>query len=512
MKLPRPDPDGRLVTRLRQAKDTAKLRGGVLVAGGVAVTTAAIGGPATQVSSSLDATPTRDPIPPATANPFDDFALGAGLGVELPPASPTFDTRATDTIDLRRVARPAPRFEVGERTLVMVTDTDDLFGKAEVMHGLLDALLADEANHPLVTSWMDDAQLRARGEVEVDLDALFRLADALEDRGVRPTRAGIDIFRFQRGLPDDAPTANVARHLLTETAGAVHLNVMAAPPAEASQAIRFLRKLDDPSALLGALQIPIAADGAIAVNDAVAITQRAAARGIDLSGDPAATAARLMPIGARPEGEAARYDWYLRLVQSEGFAVRTGPNEVNVVGLRGFDVDGGPGGNAFNDWNDTIAFVWRDGDGVPHAVEFRATTDPGQAWGDAPDVNGDGRGDVAHLRPGQYTYFAGTHRGRATAGNPTVNVPVDRDTNHDGDISNGERAESAQRGDVGYGINIHWGPGYDSGDVGGYSLGCQVVTLDYGAFQAQIAPLLRSNPNVPYTLVELGAEDAGKLG
>ncbi len=191
---------------------------------------------------------------------------------------------------------------------------------------------------------------------------------------------------------------------------------------------------------------------------------------------------------------------------TQGFRWQSGPNRMNVVGLRGFDPSQGKNNNAFNRWNDTIAFVWKDGAGHVHVHEFDATTDPGyKSYYDTPDANGDGSGDVAHLRPGQYEYREGTHHGLYGAGNPTINVPVDRDTNHDGRIENGERAASIQRSDVGYGINIHWGPGSDIGSVGIYSLGCQVVTLSYNAFRAQISPLLGMNHEVPYTLVEMSS-------
>jgi hypothetical protein len=175
---------------------------------------------------------------------------------------------------------------------------------------------------------------------------------------------------------------------------------------------------------------------------------------------------------------------------------------VNIVGLRGQGVDGKRNHNTFNRWNDTIAYVWRDRAGETHVREFRATTDPGVVGGPGRgrDVDGNGSGDIAHLRPGTHPYRVGSHRGAYGAGNPTYNLPVDRDTNHDGDISRAERAASRRRGDVGYGINIHWGEG---SVVGGWSEGCQVIEGSYDFFRRNVTPILeRNRGQMHYTLVD----------
>lgn len=392
----------------------------------------------------------------------------------------------------------------------MTVGEDDLFGKAALVQGMIETMastdvVAADRRDALLSGWFDAAEV-PKGEAEVGLDTLFDLADSLEANGVRPSRAGLEIFAWQHGLdaPGATPGPRFVAAALEARPGDLHLAVDAAPSADATAVLRMLKSEGDPAAFLAPWGLSLGEGRSLAPAHAEAIANIAKQRNIDLSAPDAA--ARLRPVGARPDGQGARFDWYTRVVESQGHAMKTGPNEMNVIGLRGFDVDAGAHDNAFGAWNDTIAFAWRDGDGQPHVVEYRATTDPGRTnASDAPDANGDGAGDVAHLRPGQYTYYVGTHRGRPGAGNPTVNVPVDRDTNHDGDISPAEREASQQRGDVGYGINIHWGPGYGSGEVGGYSLGCQVVTLDYGSFRAQIEPLLRVNERVPYTLVELDA-------
>jgi hypothetical protein len=217
-----------------------------------------------------------------------------------------------------------------------------------------------------------------------------------------------------------------------------------------------------------------------------------------------AEAARAREIGPRPQGRAARAGWYRRIVEQQGLRWRDGANQVNVVGLRGYDVDRGVHRNAFGPWNDTIAFVWKGTDGKWNVREYRGTTDPGmKSHPESPDVNRDGRGDVAWMRPGQYPYQTGTHRGTWGAGVPELNVPVFRDTNANGQIEAREERASRSRGDVGYGINLHWGPGWDSGAVGPYSLGCQVVTESAGEFQAEITPILQRNRGqLLYALVD----------
>jgi hypothetical protein len=207
-------------------------------------------------------------------------------------------------------------------------------------------------------------------------------------------------------------------------------------------------------------------------------------------------------IGPKPEGRRAKADWYRAIVEQAGGEWRTGPDQVNIVGLRGQGVDGKRNHNTFNRWNDTIAYVWRDRAGETHVREFRATTDPGVKGGPGRgrDVDGNGSGDIAHLRPGRHPYRVGSHHGVYGAGNPTYDLRVDRDTNHDGQISRAERAASRRRDDRGYGINIHWGEG---SVVGGWSEGCQVIEGSYDFFRRNVTPIMeRNRGQMYYTLVD----------
>lgn len=214
---------------------------------------------------------------------------------------------------------------------------------------------------------------------------------------------------------------------------------------------------------------------------------------------------KLREIGPRPAGKMARIDWYKRILESQGFKWREGANQVNAIGLRAYDRDSGLNKNAFGKWNDTLTFIWKSADGEWNLREFAGTTEPGfKSHYDTPDANGDGAGDVAHALPGQYPYQIGTHRGVYGAGVPELNVPVARDTNHDGVIQNKEEKASVARGDVGYGINLHWGSGTEGVDVGGYSLGCQVTVLSNDAFHDQVTPILALNSGqMLYSLVDM---------
>jgi len=110
-------------------------------------------------------------------------------------------------------------------------------------------------------------------------------------------------------------------------------------------------------------------------------------------------------------------------------------------------------------------------------LELAGSTHPWEASStSSPDIDGDGIGDVGWLRPGTYQVIP-----RASAQNilglPTYHVTTNgsdrvagwRDTDHDGTISDDERAASEARGDTLGAILFHAeGPG------GPQAIGCQV--------------------------------------
>jgi hypothetical protein len=211
-----------------------------------------------------------------------------------------------------------------------------------------------------------------------------------------------------------------------------------------------------------------------------------------------------------PANPAARAAELEGMVRASGGQWRSGVNELNVVGLRGQDIDGSMHGNAFNRWNDTLAFVWKDATGTMNVREFRATTDPGVGrsnYGLGVDSNGDGVKDVGHMQPGQYTYRNGQHRGMSGAARPDF-ATVSRDVDGDGRIS-GREAQDRFRAKA---LNIHWAwdnPEEHGGkmlteDVNSSSEGCQVVAMSRGDFLKHVTPLLKLNARADfrYTLID----------
>ena len=110
---------------------------------------------------------------------------------------------------------------------------------------------------------------------------------------------------------------------------------------------------------------------------------------------------------------------------------------------------------------------------------MRSASHPGQFRSSAsPDVNGDGRGDVAHIRPGVYDYNTRTGGKGGNRYNPVDDGQFRnsaRDTNGDGVIDGGE----ADRRYSASAIQIHMGNSNSPS-----SIGCQTMPpADYSRFQ-----------------------------
>lgn len=236
-------------------------------------------------------------------------------------------------------------------------------------------------------------------------------------------------------------------------------------------------------------------------------------RGLKVDGD-------MGPATARSVAEVVSAEWLKRCVTQQGpsHEWRAGINEINVVGLRGWSPETGQNANTHNLWNDTIAMVWTDPQGLIRFKEFRATCDPGiKRNSKAPDVNGDGRGDVGHIAPGQYLFKHGYYKGRAGFGVPAEGkaVNVYRDTSGDGKIGTEDKSGPIKR--LWDRFSSYFGNDTfkfhglrDSCDpdkltvVGGASAGCQVPKVTLNEFKREISPLLAANPgNFPYTLIDL---------
>ncbi len=113
---------------------------------------------------------------------------------------------------------------------------------------------------------------------------------------------------------------------------------------------------------------------------------------------------------------------------------------------------------------------------------FRSAGHPGQKATSSQkftDVNGDGRDDIAHLRPGVYEYgMRATGSGRF---NPLDRnqISVARDIDHDGTISEQENIAAKQHNMTAGGLQWHAG-----GNTRPSSVGCQTMPPgDYARFR-----------------------------
>jgi hypothetical protein len=159
-----------------------------------------------------------------------------------------------------------------------------------------------------------------------------------------------------------------------------------------------------------------------------------------------------------------------------------------VIGLRGYEL-----GNGLHDtkaqksFDDTFV-VLRDG---KSSLVFAGSTHPFEQRGTSgvPDVNGDGQSDVGMVRPGLYrttrlskiidlapVFWVKTATG-------SDKLPAWRDLDHDGVVSDDERARSEQRQNTVDSILFHVGS-----DAAPKAVGCQVSTRAVLRALADAAP------------------------
>ncbi|HSO40782.1 MAG TPA: hypothetical protein VLT33_49995 [Labilithrix sp.] len=168
------------------------------------------------------------------------------------------------------------------------------------------------------------------------------------------------------------------------------------------------------------------------------------------------------------------YRAYAALATEGGAAPVAGT--VTVLGLRGLSIDGASHGTTFGHaFDDTIVVFRADGASV---LRFAGSTHPFELRGvpGVPDVNGDRVADVGMIRPGVYD-VAGRDRTIAGVASYAVTqqgsgkLPGWRDVDHDGVLSDAERAASEQRRDGLTDILFHQGDGPSAPAA----VGCQVL-------------------------------------
>ncbi len=143
-------------------------------------------------------------------------------------------------------------------------------------------------------------------------------------------------------------------------------------------------------------------------------------------------------VGLAPQGmsQEQQLKFYQDMVKNTGG--RVDPNKPNVVALRGLSPDGTVHGTrARKTMDDTMVVFGRDQSGSAYVRHFRGSSYPGQnRSSQSPDINGDGRGDVATLNEGHYIATPRQYKGRAawhvkTQGG-SGSVGAMRDVNGDG--------------------------------------------------------------------------------
>lgn len=192
-----------------------------------------------------------------------------------------------------------------------------------------------------------------------------------------------------------------------------------------------------------------------------------------------------------PTPDLTRAPVILKRLPLHGYAVFTGPLNVNLIGVRSNTATA----NAFDD---TFYVVFQDTTGRWVEHRYPCTTDPGLYWLHHP-MNVDG---TAILVPGQYrgAWVLGQHSGyEALVQDRPVNVW--RDRNKDGVLNRQGAVDNGV-----FGINIHRASASKpSPTVDKWSAGCQVLQspTDYATYMDVVrASAKRYGPRFTYTLLD----------
>ncbi|MCB9655440.1 MAG: peptidoglycan-binding protein [Deltaproteobacteria bacterium] len=198
------------------------------------------------------------------------------------------------------------------------------------------------------------------------------------------------------------------------------------------------------------------------------------------------------PPAPRPPAPPAGSDWntYAAIVRRAGGEVCPG-GIPTVLGLR-------QNRRTTRRYDDQFIVLLPSG----RVHRFAGATHPSQTRSDqAPDVNGDGVGDVGIIRPGNYQARPnGTHARAASYRVSTIGrsglIPGWRDTNHDGTYDSSEVARSERRGDNMTGILFHQG-----NSSAPASIGC--LTLAPSVYRSFLSAVGGPSAKFSFTLVEV---------
>ena len=143
-------------------------------------------------------------------------------------------------------------------------------------------------------------------------------------------------------------------------------------------------------------------------------------------------------FGSAPANDPAKLaQWTIKVAEAQG--IKIDPQALNLVCLRGYDLENGRGDNRSSGYNDMAIRLYKDGTGKFVAYAGKATvdstlTDTVGTGVHVPDVNGDGAPDVAFIVEGQtIEYKLGRYEGeRAFVPVDGQKIKVYRDLDHDG--------------------------------------------------------------------------------
>ena len=209
--------------------------------------------------------------------------------------------------------------------------------------------------------------------------------------------------------------------------------------------------------------------------------------------------------GASALGSDA-YRTYADLATEGGAAPAAG--NVTVLGLRGLSIDGTSHATSYGHaFDDTFVVLRADGT----VSRFAGSTHPFELAGvpGVPDADGDGVPDVGMIRPGVYDVASCD---RTIAGQPSYAVtqhgsgklPGWRDVDHDGVLSDDERAASERRGDGLTDVLFHQGEGGAPAAVG-----CQV--LPSSAIRGFVTAIGGASAHFRYVLVDMTGKGGSEL-
>lgn len=199
------------------------------------------------------------------------------------------------------------------------------------------------------------------------------------------------------------------------------------------------------------------------------------------------------------EEQAKLYDKYVKVIP-EG-KLKEGTNEMNIVGLRHHDISKS---SDLKSYDDRFVVMWKDDAGNKRVSVFEGATHTGQKYvkdtlkedgsykAKFTDVSGDGRSDIAYIKPGTYDFHMGKSSKYGEHLRPDDDIAAWRDTNQDGKITGKEQNTNYEA----TAILFHKG-----GTKAPVSVGCQTMHPDeFDNFME----LMKKDPNgkITYTLAE----------